>query len=51
MPQMSPLNWLILFMFFIIIFMMFNMLNYFNFFYKPSKTLQNIKKFPSNWKW
>nr|ALO70442.1 ATP synthase F0 subunit 8 [Carpelimus bilineatus] len=51
MPQMSPLNWLMLFIIFIIIFMMFNSLNYFNFFYKPSKTQQLKKKIHFNWKW
>nr|QWB85938.1 ATP synthase F0 subunit 8 [Menesia sulphurata] len=51
MPQMAPLNWLILFMFFVIIFITFNIINYYAFCYLPknekkSKTLINF-----NWKW
>nr|YP_010729227.1 ATP synthase F0 subunit 8 [Luciola kagiana]WEB57923.1 ATP synthase F0 subunit 8 [Luciola kagiana] len=51
MPQMAPLSWLNLFMFFIMIFMMFNMMNYFSFTYK-SKEL-NKKKMTKlyTWKW
>nr|YP_010987562.1 ATP synthase F0 subunit 8 [Anotylus hirtulus]WON65968.1 ATP synthase F0 subunit 8 [Anotylus hirtulus] len=51
MPQMSPMNWLILFILFIIIFMIFNSLNYFNFLYPPkNNNLNKIKKY-INWKW
>nr|QRW36335.1 ATP synthase F0 subunit 8 [Hydroporus kasyi] len=31
MPQMAPMNWLILYMFFSLIFIMFNFLNYYLF--------------------
>nr|YP_009971815.1 ATP synthase F0 subunit 8 [Deporaus marginatus]QNH68702.1 ATP synthase subunit 8 [Deporaus marginatus] len=51
MPQMAPLNWLSLYIFFIIIFMIFNMLNYFSFNY-PVKSSKHSKKMISyNWKW
>nr|ALO76372.1 ATP synthase F0 subunit 8 [Cantharis sp. CAN01] len=41
MPQMAPLSWLNLFIYFIIIFMIYNSINYF-YFNKPSSS--------SNWK-
>nr|AYQ18985.1 ATP synthase F0 subunit 8 [Lampyridae sp. 2 ACP-2013] len=51
MPQMAPLSWLNLFIFFIMVFMMFNTMNYFSFLYK-SKELTNKKKFKLyTWKW
>nr|ARH54679.1 ATP synthase F0 subunit 8 [Tachinus subterraneus] len=51
MPQMAPMNWLILFFMFIIIFMMFNSMNYFSFKYqnKISSIQKKINKI--NWKW
>nr|WRO44926.1 ATP synthase F0 subunit 8 [Themus luteipes] len=52
MPQMAPLSWLNLFIFFIAVFLIFNSLNYF-FFNKPcishNKTI--MKKNNYNWKW
>nr|WRO44939.1 ATP synthase F0 subunit 8 [Cyrebion gracilicornis] len=52
MPQMAPLSWLNLFIFFISVFLIFNSLNYF-YFNKPS--LSNNKKMfnkvKTNWKW
>nr|ARH54172.1 ATP synthase F0 subunit 8 [Chrysomela populi] len=51
MPQMMPLNWLILFFYFTIIFLMFNIMNYYMFSYN-FKTYKKIKKNISfNWKW
>nr|ALO76922.1 ATP synthase F0 subunit 8 [Habrocerus capillaricornis] len=51
MPQMAPLNWLILFLFFIMIYFMFNFMNYYSFMYMP-KISSFIKKIKSiNWKW
>nr|AXS65031.1 ATP synthase F0 subunit 8 [Curculionoidea sp. 14 KM-2017] len=51
MPQMAPLNWVTLFLFFILIFFMFNIMNYFmslplKTFKKSSKTQIKI-----SWKW
>nr|ARH53769.1 ATP synthase F0 subunit 8 [Cercyon borealis] len=51
MPQMAPINWLFLFIFFIGIFMLFNSMNYFSFKY-PIKSYQfKSKKTLMNWKW
>nr|AXS65683.1 ATP synthase F0 subunit 8 [Staphylinoidea sp. 11 KM-2017] len=51
MPQMAPLNWLSLFLYFIFIFMLFNTLNYYSFQYSPIKTFTSKKTFKLNWKW
>nr|UFZ13807.1 ATP synthase F0 subunit 8 [Neochauliodes bachmanus] len=52
MPQMAPLNWLILFIFFTILFIMFNIMNYFM--TSPTPKLSssyNLKNYPLTWKW
>nr|ARH55199.1 ATP synthase F0 subunit 8 [Silpha tyrolensis] len=51
MPQMAPMNWLMLFLMFIMIFLLFNSMNYFSFKYPIKKTsvTKNISKI--NWKW
>nr|AVN68056.1 ATP synthase F0 subunit 8 [Polyzosteria viridissima] len=52
MPQMMPLSWLSLFMFFSIIFMLFNSFNYFS--HIPIKSMIESKKINikvSSWKW
>nr|ARH54941.1 ATP synthase F0 subunit 8 [Coleoptera sp. 3 AH-2016] len=51
MPQMAPLNWTLLFIFFVFLYLFISILNYYIFEYAPK-----IKKFfknfnPSNWKW
>nr|ALO70639.1 ATP synthase F0 subunit 8 [Ischnosoma splendidum] len=51
MPQMAPMNWLSLFIYFSIIFMMFNTLNYFSFLYKPKTFTFKVNKTIFNWKW
>nr|AML26759.1 ATP synthase F0 subunit 8 [Scarabaeidae sp. BMNH 1274750] len=51
MPQMAPLNWLMLFIFFCSIFMIFNIMNYFMFNYKIKTTLTKKTKNLINWKW
>nr|AML26316.1 ATP synthase F0 subunit 8 [Hydrophilidae sp. BMNH 1274335] len=51
MPQMAPINWLFLFIFFIVIFMMFNSMNYFSFKYPIKLTKFSMKKKIMNWKW
>nr|WIL79813.1 ATP synthase F0 subunit 8 [Callimerus nigroapicalis] len=51
MPQMSPLNWVSLFIYFSLIFMMINSMNYFFVTYSfSSKTKKLILK-KINWKW
>nr|AML26297.1 ATP synthase F0 subunit 8 [Hydrophilidae sp. BMNH 1274334] len=51
MPQMAPINWLTLFIFFIMIFLMFNSMNYFSFLYSIKNKKFTIKKKLMNWKW
>nr|QEJ81491.1 ATP synthase F0 subunit 8 [Luciola sp. FM23] len=51
MPQMAPLSWLNLFMFFIMIFMMFNLMNYFSFMYKSKELEQKKNTKLYTWKW
>nr|UPX88398.1 ATP synthase F0 subunit 8 [Nephrotoma quadrifaria] len=53
MPQMSPINWLLLFIIFSIILIIFNTLNYFSFLPLTPKTHLTTKKnyTPLNWKW
>nr|YP_010620983.1 ATP synthase F0 subunit 8 [Periplaneta ceylonica]WAX39366.1 ATP synthase F0 subunit 8 [Periplaneta ceylonica] len=52
MPQMMPLSWLTLFIFFCMMFMMFNFVNYFS--YIPMKLMIEKKMISMkimNWKW
>nr|AVN67734.1 ATP synthase F0 subunit 8 [Eurycotis opaca] len=52
MPQMMPLSWSLLFMFFSTMFLLFNLINYFS--YIPIKTLTEKKMINikiMNWKW
>nr|ARI44202.1 ATP synthase F0 subunit 8 [Chamaemyia juncorum] len=53
MPQMAPMSWLSLYLFFFIVFLLFNVLNYFCIFYSPSPSnktnLKTNKHFM--WKW
>nr|ALO70711.1 ATP synthase F0 subunit 8 [Metopsia clypeata] len=53
MPQMAPMSWLTLFIFFTMIFFMFNMINYFSFLYNKPQTIINKKSIKTllNWKW
>nr|UFZ13794.1 ATP synthase F0 subunit 8 [Anachauliodes laboissierei] len=52
MPQMAPLSWILLFLFFTIMFIIFNMMNYY--IYSPKNldsNLNKLNKFTNNWKW
>nr|UFZ12881.1 ATP synthase F0 subunit 8 [Corydalus sp. 2 YLJ-2021a] len=52
MPQMAPLNWLILFMLFSLILILFNIMNYFiSMPSSPELTFKNFKKSNLIWKW
>nr|QEG58683.1 ATP synthase F0 subunit 8 [Oberea yaoshana] len=51
MPQMAPLKWLTLFLFFIMIFILFNIMNYYNLNYLPSQKMMMKIKSSYNWKW
>nr|ARH55083.1 ATP synthase F0 subunit 8 [Mecinus janthinus] len=51
MPQMMPMNWLELYMYFSSLFMLMITMNFFMLMYKPkSKNYNKIKIF-MNWKW
>nr|AXS65513.1 ATP synthase F0 subunit 8 [Cucujoidea sp. 44 KM-2017] len=51
MPQMAPMNWTMLMIYFIIMFMIFNCMNYFNFLYNKKTFKTTIKSIKTNWKW
>nr|AML25720.1 ATP synthase F0 subunit 8 [Staphylinidae sp. BMNH 1274234] len=51
MPQMAPMNWLLLFFMFIIVFIMFNILNYYCFIYTPKTSMFKKKNSMISWKW
>nr|UFZ13271.1 ATP synthase F0 subunit 8 [Corydalus sp. 3 YLJ-2021a] len=52
MPQMAPINWLILFILFSSILILFNIMNYFiSMPTSPELTLKNFKSTHLNWKW
>nr|AXS66442.1 ATP synthase F0 subunit 8 [Staphylinoidea sp. 10 KM-2017] len=51
MPQMAPLNWLTLFIYFSMIFILMNSLNYFSFMYKITSNFKDKKIKKINWKW
>nr|YP_010460080.1 ATP synthase F0 subunit 8 [Hierodula zhangi]QXF68481.1 ATP synthase F0 subunit 8 [Hierodula zhangi]UUC04280.1 ATP synthase F0 subunit 8 [Hierodula zhangi] len=52
MPQMMPLNWLMLFSFFSILLIMFNVMNFYSSFNKIS-SFTSLKKMSTTliWKW
>nr|YP_010392981.1 ATP synthase F0 subunit 8 [Tipula aestiva]UPX88782.1 ATP synthase F0 subunit 8 [Tipula aestiva] len=53
MPQMAPINWLLLFIIFSITLIIFNILNYFSFLPNNPNLFQPKKKMNTslNWKW
>nr|APX39406.1 ATP synthase F0 subunit 8 [Gastrophysa janthina] len=51
MPQMMPLNWLMLLFYFTMIFMIFSIMNYFLFLNKVKYIKKPNKKMNYNWKW
>nr|YP_010261336.1 ATP synthase F0 subunit 8 [Libellula quadrimaculata]UIB40243.1 ATP synthase F0 subunit 8 [Libellula quadrimaculata] len=53
MPQMAPMSWILLFLFFSFMLLMINMLNYylFNPSFKISKESKNMVIKNNNWKW
>nr|UYI30628.1 ATP synthase F0 subunit 8 [Aquatica sp. q XF-2022] len=51
MPQMAPLSWLNLFIYFAIVFIMFNTMNYFSLLYKNNNLKQKTIKKIISWKW
>uniref|UniRef100_A0A6H0N452 ATP synthase complex subunit 8 n=1 Tax=Cacodacnus planicollis TaxID=2546587 RepID=A0A6H0N452_9CUCU len=51
MPQMAPLNWLFLFIFFTASFLILNPVNFFSFNYSIKKIPLKSTKSQFNWKW
>nr|AND96567.1 ATP synthase F0 subunit 8 [Tiniocellus sarawacus] len=51
MPQMAPINWLLLLIYFSLIFMMFNILNFYSFMYPMKSIMFKKMKSKLNWKW
>nr|AEZ55664.1 ATP synthase F0 subunit 8 [Byrrhus sp. MJTNT-2012] len=52
MPQMKPLNWLILFFYFSLVFIFLNSINYFNILYKNNKIFKTHKNINIKaWMW
>nr|YP_009422160.1 ATP synthase F0 subunit 8 [Aquatica lateralis]BBA21823.1 ATP synthase F0 subunit 8 [Aquatica lateralis]BDE56936.1 ATPase subunit 8 [Aquatica lateralis] len=51
MPQMAPLSWLNLFIYFAMVFILFNTMNYFSLLYKNNNTKQTKKMKLISWKW
>nr|AXS65211.1 ATP synthase F0 subunit 8 [Chrysomeloidea sp. 4 KM-2017] len=51
MPQMAPINWLILFIFFSMIILIFSTINYFFFSKVPPSIMKSSKKMKFNWMW
>nr|QJF72902.1 ATP synthase F0 subunit 8 [Nephus voeltzkowi]QJF72928.1 ATP synthase F0 subunit 8 [Nephus voeltzkowi] len=51
MPQMMPLNWMMLFLYFLLIFYLFNINLYFNNNIKKKDIPSKKYKFKLNWKW
>nr|WGO57954.1 ATP synthase F0 subunit 8 [Hemithyrsocera vittata] len=52
MPQMMPLSWLSLYMYFSITLMLFTFMNYYSHIPYPSMSKMTFKKINSiNWKW
>nr|AMW67920.1 ATP synthase F0 subunit 8 [Nemoptera coa]WRK67315.1 ATP synthase F0 subunit 8 [Nemoptera coa] len=53
MPQMSPLSWWVLFLFFVMMLIIMCIMNYFITIYKPiySNKIKNFEKPFLHWKW
>nr|WLG71237.1 ATP synthase F0 subunit 8 [Rhithrodytes pantaleonii] len=52
MPQMAPMNWLILYILFSMIFLIFNFMNYYSFLISKKTNKKNFyMKKMLNWKW
>nr|UBN08980.1 ATP synthase F0 subunit 8 [Panesthia tryoni tegminifera] len=51
MPQMMPLSWIMLYMFFITILFMFSFINYYSFIPLPHPKQKMMSPSAMNWKW
>nr|ARH54809.1 ATP synthase F0 subunit 8 [Trigonopterus sp. 5 AH-2016] len=50
MPQMAPMNWTLLYIFFILLFMFISLMNYYSFSYKNKTSLLVKTTQKTNWK-
>nr|YP_010946729.1 ATP synthase F0 subunit 8 [Panesthia strelkovi]WGO57460.1 ATP synthase F0 subunit 8 [Panesthia strelkovi] len=51
MPQMMPLSWVVLYLFFIMILFIFSFINYYSFIHYPSLDKKKLSAKSVNWKW
>nr|AOY39659.1 ATP synthase F0 subunit 8 [Scolytinae sp. BMNH 1040065] len=51
MPQMAPISWMSLYLFFSLLFFMSCILNFYIFMYIPKTTSSKKNKTPFHWKW
>nr|YP_010758048.1 ATP synthase F0 subunit 8 [Gunungiella acanthoclada]WEU80053.1 ATP synthase F0 subunit 8 [Gunungiella acanthoclada] len=55
MPQMNPMNWIILFIYFSSIYYLMNLIIYFNFSYNPHQSMSSLHnqstKSLKSWSW
>nr|QWB85719.1 ATP synthase F0 subunit 8 [Stenodryas sp. N127] len=51
MPQMAPMNWLTLFIYFTMMLLLFNTVNFYSFLYKIKQLKKSKKQINFNWKW
>nr|AFQ62157.1 ATP synthase F0 subunit 8 [Endomychus coccineus] len=52
MPQMAPMNWINLFIYFVMLFIILNSINYFNYLKMPNLNSNLVSKMlKNNWKW
>nr|YP_010946820.1 ATP synthase F0 subunit 8 [Rhabdoblatta atra]WGO57577.1 ATP synthase F0 subunit 8 [Rhabdoblatta atra] len=51
MPQMMPLSWLTLYLFFIMMLLIFSFINYYSFIQKPSPIKKKLESKTLYWKW
>nr|WGO58006.1 ATP synthase F0 subunit 8 [Rhabdoblatta densimaculata] len=51
MPQMMPLSWLTLYLFFILMLLVFSFINYYSFIPSPTSEKKLLSTNSMNWKW
>nr|YP_010554805.1 ATP synthase F0 subunit 8 [Sternochetus gravis]UYP50690.1 ATP synthase F0 subunit 8 [Sternochetus gravis] len=51
MPQMAPMNWILLYIYFFMILILISIFNYYMFLYKPKFKTIKMSYIPMNWKW
>nr|YP_010554831.1 ATP synthase F0 subunit 8 [Sternochetus olivieri]UYP50716.1 ATP synthase F0 subunit 8 [Sternochetus olivieri] len=51
MPQMAPMNWILLYIYFFMILIFITIFNYYMFLYKPKFKMIKSSRNITNWKW